>query len=117
MIAMPGIVMHVNAVMGCAHSPTSQVQVPPAQTRVLVSGQLVATSGSVLMVTGCPGVNGVICSSVTWLMQSTRVRVEGQSILLQPPPLAPMTPAPATVVGAPPNQILVSSAQLKVMAQ
>jgi hypothetical protein len=85
---MPGFLLHVNAVMQCTHfAPT---QIAPAQPRVVISGQPVATTGSLIAVTGCtftvPGGKPQPCVTVKWTMPSTRFLVAGLPALLQPSP-------------------------------
>lgn len=88
---MPGLLLHVNAVMQCTHSaPATTV---PAQPRVLVNGQPVATIANLITVAGCPfqipvgaGTKPQPCVTVKWAMISARVLVNGQPALLQPSP-------------------------------
>jgi len=88
---MPGYLLHVNATAQCTH--LAPVAIAPAQTRVLVSAQPVATVNSALTVAGCPfqiplpaGPKPQPCVRVQWSMVSTRVLVMGQPVLLQPSP-------------------------------
>jgi hypothetical protein len=88
---MPGLLLHVGAVMQCTH--VAQVTLAPGQTRVLVSGQPVATVSNLLTVAGCPfqvpvgaGTKPQPCVKVQWLLMSSRVLVGGQPALLQPAP-------------------------------
>lgn len=85
---MPGFLMHTGAVMNCTHGMPAQI--PPAQPRVLVSGQPVATMASLITVTGCPftlpGPKPQPCLTVKWLMPAARVLVMGQPALVQPTP-------------------------------
>ena len=114
MIAMPGIVLHANVGGACPHG--GQLQVTPSQFRVQVSGQPVATSSATLVVIGCPGVNGVICTTVRWANLATRVLVGGQAALLQAPaPLVPPAVGNAAVVGPPPNLLNLTAAQARVV--
>ena len=114
-MAMPGIVLHANVGGACAHG--GQLQVTPAQFRVQVSGQPVATSSATLVVIGCPGVNGVLCTTVNGPTSSTRVLVGGQPVLLQAPaPLVPPAAGNAAVVGPPPNLLNLTAAQARVVA-
>ena len=117
-MAMQGVVMHANVGAVCTHAPTAQLRITPTQTRVQVSGQPVATATATLTVAGCPGVNGVFCAVATWRHLSTRVLVGGQPVLLQAPaPLVPPALGEAFVAGPPPNQLMVMSAQPRVVAK
>ncbi len=80
---MPGFLLHVNAVMTCIHV-VGQAKIAPTQTRVLVSGQAVATIPPglpTITVLGCPftvpGPKPQPCVTVRWLMPSARVMVMG----------------------------------------
>lgn len=88
---MPGLLLHVNAVMQCTHGAPATIT--PSQPRVLVSGQPVATMASQIMVAGCPfqipvpgGTKPQPCLTVKWLMPSTRFLVGGQPAALTPAP-------------------------------
>jgi len=114
---MPGLLLHVNAVMQCTHGVPAQIV--PAQPRVLVSGQPVATMSSQVLVAGCPftvpGPKPQPCITVKWLMPSARVLVMGQPAMLQP---APGT-GPGLCVSAeqiPNGPPIVSAVQPRVMA-
>lgn len=85
---MPGLFVHVGIAMQCTHM--APVTTAPSQPRVLVSGQPIATSSSLLTVAGCPfqvpvvaGTKPQPCVKVQWLMLSARVLVAGQPALLQ----------------------------------
>ncbi|HSI59406.1 MAG TPA: hypothetical protein VLA16_17725 [Ideonella sp.] len=114
---MPGLLLHVNAVMQCTHGVPAQIV--PAQPRVLVSGQPVATMSSQVLVAGCPftvpGPKPQPCITVKWLMPSVRVLVMGQPAMLQP---APGT-GPGLCLSAeqiPNGPPIVSAVQPRVMA-
>ncbi|MER6349815.1 hypothetical protein ACWC10_03905 [Streptomyces sp. NPDC001595] len=114
---MPGLLMHYGALMMCAHPPGLVTIPAPAQQRVLVGPQPVATSADVFMVAGCSfpamTVGAPPCTGVVWLQPSTRVFVNGLPVLLQPTP--PVGPAPAMGVGTPPpNPPMVLAMQLRV---
>src|SRR5947209_6652968 len=85
---MPGVMLHVNAAVQCPH--LGQAKTAPAQARVFVSGQPVATAASLFTVLGCPftlpGPKPSPCVTVKWAMPATRVLVSGQPPLLQTPP-------------------------------
>lgn len=82
---MSGFLYHTNASANCPHG--GQVTTPPTNTRVLVSGQPVATLSDTSIVAGCPFVlpNGKPqpCMTLKWLVPATRVQVNGQPVLLQ----------------------------------
>jgi len=88
---MPGLLLHVNAVMQCPHAAPATIA--PSQPRVVVSAQPVATMGSVMTVAGCPfqipfgvGTKPQPCVTVRWTMPSTRFLVGGQPAALVPAP-------------------------------
>lgn len=85
---MPGFLMHVGAACQCTHGAPANIV--PAQPRVLVSGQPVATMTSQVLVAGCvftlPGPKPQPCVTVRWLMPSARVLVMGQPAMLLPAP-------------------------------
>ena len=85
---MPGFVVHVNAACQCTHFAPATIV--PAQPRVLVSGQPVATMSSQILVAGClftvPGPKPQPCITIKWLMPSARVLVTGQPAMLLPAP-------------------------------
>src|SRR5258707_73717 len=85
---MPGYLLHVNVGMQCFHAAPAMIA--PAQIRVLVSGQPVATMPSQITVTGCPftvpGPKPQPCLTVKWLLPTARVLVGGQPAMVQPAP-------------------------------
>ena len=84
---MPGNLMHVNATVTCPHG--GQATVVPAQSRVLVSGQPVATVASLYTVAGCVftvGTKPQPCVIVRWLSPSARIQALGSPVLLAVPP-------------------------------
>ncbi len=88
---MPGLLLHVNAMMLCTHAAPATIA--PSQPRVLVSGQPIATTGSLMTVAGCPfqvpapsGTKPQPCVTVSWTMPSTRFLVAGQPAALLPAP-------------------------------
>ena len=81
---MPGELAHVNAMIQCPHFAPGQVITTNA--RVKVSGQYVALQSDQCMVAGCPfmtGPNPSPCTTVQWLVASTRIKVMGQPVLLK----------------------------------
>ena len=112
---MPGLVLHAQATVTCSHG--GQLTITPTQFRALVGGKPIATSTDAMVVGGCPGVSGAVCSSATWTNTSARVRVDHRPVLLQAPvPPVPPAPGNGTVVGPSPNVPLVLGMQLKVVA-
>ena len=82
---MPGPLFHVGAQAICPHA--GQISTVTSNTRVLVSGQPVATMADTFPVAGCaftvPGPKPQPCVLVRWLVPATRVLVNGQPVLLQ----------------------------------
>lgn len=81
---MPGFLVHVGAVVLCAHGGQAQPAVP--NPRVLVSGQPTVLITSPYLVAGCPlppptAANGP-CISAQWLSGSTRVLSNGQPLVV-----------------------------------
>lgn len=114
---MAGLVTHVGTVMQCTHG--GLVTTPPSQPRVVVSGQPVATTTSILTVAGCvftvPGPKPQPCVRVQWTNVATRVLVNGL------PPLLQTGPGPGGGICLSAEQIpqgppLVSSIQTRVTA-
>ena len=84
---MPGNLMHVNATVTCPHG--GQATVMPAQSRVVVSTQPVATVASVYTVAGCAftvGPKPQPCVLARWMTPSARVKVGGSPALLSTQP-------------------------------
>jgi hypothetical protein len=82
---MPGFLYHVGASAICPHS-SGQITVISTNSRVLVSGQPVATMGDTFLIAGCPFAVGPKlqpCIKVQWLMPATRVFVNGQAVILK----------------------------------
>ncbi len=114
---MPGLLLHTGAAMTCFHGAPAQI--PPAQPRVLASGQPVATLAAAIVVAGCPFTlpNGKPqpCVTIRWTMPSTRVLVAGSPALLQP------SPGPGPGLCLSPEQIpqgapIVAALQPRVLA-
>ncbi len=82
---MPGFLLHVGAMGMCPHG--GQMSTISTNTRVLVSGQPVATVGDIYLIAGCaftiPPGKPQPCIKVLWLVPSTRVLVNGQPVILQ----------------------------------
>ena len=116
---MPGFLLHVGATLQCTHA--GPISTTPAQTRVTVGSQPVATLANLLTVGGCPfqipigtGTKPQPCVKVQWLLVSTRVLVGGQPVLLQASPgpasaicqSAEQIPQGAPTVGAMQSRVL-----------
>lgn len=82
---MPGFLFHFGASATCPHG--GQVATISKNTRVMVSGQPVATMSDTYMVAGCaftvPPGKPQPCVKVQWLVPATRVFVNGQPAILQ----------------------------------
>jgi hypothetical protein len=82
---MPGTLFHVGAAATCSHG--GQVATISSNTRVLVSGQPVATMGDLFTVTGCtftvPPGKPQPCVKIQWTTPAARVTVMGQPVILQ----------------------------------
>jgi hypothetical protein len=80
-----GTLFHVGAQAICPHA--GQVTTISSNTRVLVSGQPVATVADQYLVAGCaftiPGPKPQPCLKVQWLQPALRVTVMGQPAILQ----------------------------------
>ena len=85
---MPGPLLHLGAVITCAHLGQATPTAP--NPRVLVSGQPVATMTSQITVVGCPftvpGPKPQPCVLVKWTMPTARVLVMAQPAMVQPSP-------------------------------
>ena len=78
---MPGFILHLGAVVQCAHGGQAvPVVVSP---RVTVSGQPITTLASTYTVAGCalPPPPGP-CVTAQWVMGATRVTSSGQPVLI-----------------------------------
>jgi uncharacterized Zn-binding protein involved in type VI secretion len=76
---------HVGASAICPHA--GQISTITSNTRVMVSGQPVATIADTFMVAGCPftvpGPKPQPCLKIQWLVPAARVLVNGQPAILQ----------------------------------
>jgi hypothetical protein len=82
---MPGFVLHVGAVVQCAHGGQAQPTTP--NPRVKVSGQPIVTQAGPYVIAGCalpppPVANGP-CLTAQWAMGAVRVKANGMPVLLQ----------------------------------
>jgi uncharacterized Zn-binding protein involved in type VI secretion len=82
---MPGFLMHVGSSAICPHG--GQVSIISTNSRVLVSGQPVATLSDNYLIAGCaftvPPGKPQPCVKVLWLAPASRVLVGGQPVILQ----------------------------------
>lgn len=80
---MPGFLLHLGAIVTCAHMGQAQPTAP--NPRVLVSGQPVTTLAAPYAVVGCPFVPVAPSPCITgqWITGATRVFASGQPVLLQ----------------------------------
>jgi hypothetical protein len=89
---MPGFLLHVGASVQCFHKAAATIS--PGLPKVLVSGQVVATTSSqVAVLPGCPfqvpapsGTKPQPCVSIKWGTVATKVLVGGNPALLGPAP-------------------------------
>jgi hypothetical protein len=108
---MPGLVLHAEAVITCAHGGLATVV--PTQVQALVNALPIATFASQITVEGCAA--PVPCTLIQWLGFTPRVLAGGQFVLLQPlPPVPPPVPGQGVAVGSPPPIPLVYEMQLRV---
>lgn len=112
---MPGLPITVLTSLSCLHQAPAQI--PKTQTKVMVSGELLATLPAQIAVIGCtfnPGAPQP-CLNIRWTMMSTKVLVQGQALLLMTPPgvgLAPgvcLGPAPQGTPTVKKNQVKVTA--------
>lgn len=81
---MSGNLLHVNATVNCPHG--GQATLLPSRTRVLASGQPVATLADVYTITGCAftvGTKPQPCVTIKWVTPSARITLDGQPAILQ----------------------------------
>jgi uncharacterized Zn-binding protein involved in type VI secretion len=76
---MPGFLLHLGALVQCKH----QGQAVPVVTNssVKVAGQPIVTMVAPYNITGCPLNNP--CVSAQWISAATRIKSNGQPVLLQ----------------------------------
>jgi uncharacterized Zn-binding protein involved in type VI secretion len=81
-------VFHVSAVATCPHQ-SGQISTIVSNPRVKVSGQAVATLSDQYLIAGCVftvGPKPQPCIKVQWLTGATRVKVNGNPVVLQSSP-------------------------------
>jgi hypothetical protein len=82
---MPGFLLHMGAMVLCTHA--GQAQPTTTNPRVKVSGQPIVMQPTIYAIAGCtlpppPAANGP-CVTAQWVSAATRVRANGQPVLLQ----------------------------------
>ena len=82
---MPGYLLHVGALVQCAHGGVAQPTVP--SPRVKVMGQPITMQPAPYVIAGCafpppPVANGP-CVSAQWVLGAVRVKSNGMPVLLQ----------------------------------
>jgi hypothetical protein len=80
---MPGFVVHVGAVVLCAHGGQAQPTTP--NPRVTVGGMPTTTVAAPYVVAGCPMVTSgapTPCVTAQWLLGANRVTSNGQPLVL-----------------------------------
>lgn len=79
---MPGFLLHVGAVVQCAHGGPAQPTL--RNPRVKVSGQNIVTRVSIYTISGCPfpPQSGGPCAMAQWTTAALRVRANGLPVLL-----------------------------------
>ena len=80
---MAGFLLHVGAVVMCAHGGMATPTVP--NPRVMVMGMPTVTIAGPWVVAGCPGIPPAVPPCVTgqWLMGTMRVTSFGQPLVVQ----------------------------------
>ena len=81
---MPGFLLHLGATVLCAHG--GQAQPTVTSPRVKVGGQPIVTQSGPYTIAGCPfatGAGPMPCVTGQWVMGATRVRANGEPVLLQ----------------------------------
>lgn len=82
---MPGYLLHVGAIVVCAHTGKAEATMP--NTRVKVSNQQIVTQPEPYAITGCleppPTTGKGPCVTAQWTTAATRVKAGNQSVLLE----------------------------------
>ena len=81
---MPGFLLHVGAIVQCAHGGAAQPTIP--NPRVKVMGQPIVNQPGPYVIAGCtfpppPAANGP-CLTANWVMGALRVKSMGMPVLL-----------------------------------
>jgi hypothetical protein len=99
---MPGFPVTTGATLTCFHQAPAALA--PAQQAVLILGRPVATAAGQIGVIGClfaPGGVAQPCLTIRWPSVSAKVTVQGQPLLLMPPPGT--GPSPGICLGPAPQ--------------
>ncbi|MEV4869225.1 hypothetical protein ACFWAT_00525 [Streptomyces syringium] len=81
---MSGNLLHVNATVTCPHG--ARATILPAQTRVVVSGNVASSVADLYTVSGCPFTVANVphpCVTIRWVAPSTRIRINGSPAVLR----------------------------------
>ena len=80
---MPGMLLHMGAIVLCMH--TGQAQPTVSNPRVRVGGQPIVTQTSTYVIAGCAltGTPNPPCATAQWVTGAMRVRAGGVPVLLQ----------------------------------
>ena len=104
---MPGFLLHVGAVVQCAHGGMAQPTVP--NPRVKVMGQPIITQEAPFVISGCafppPPVSNGPCVTAQWITAAVRLKANGMPVLLSD------SQAICTPTGTP---LLISTTQVRV---
>lgn len=101
---MPGFPLTMGTAMTCFHAATAKI--PPTPKPVTILGQPVLTPLDVIGVVLCPfppppATPPSPCLTIKWTGLATKVTMQGQALLLMPPPNS--GPAPGVGIGAGPQ--------------
>ena len=111
---MPGFPLTTLTALSCAHQAPALI--PSTQAAVLVLGQPVVTMPAQIGVVGCPFATASPqpCVTIRWMMFSPKVLVQGQPVLVMPPPGTGV--APGVGLGpAPQGPAVIKANQTKVL--
>src|SRR2546423_5527767 len=115
---MPGFPLTGSTVASCFHQ--AHATITPDQTAVTILGGVAATSTSLIAVVGClfaPGGAYHPCTTIRWLMPSTKVTAQGKPLILMPPPGSGVGPGLGQAADqAPQGPPTVMTNQVKVLA-
>lgn len=111
---MAGSTLNVSASLQCPHG--GQVRVSPVQRVAKAGGSLMATSGEVFTIAGCPfqlpGPTPSPCVRIRWLISDSRVKVAGQRTLSQG-----STGLCLSAAGVPQGPVVIAQTQKQVSTQ
>ncbi len=99
---MPGFPLTIGSSLSCFHQAPATIAPKPAPVSIL--GQPVATPLNQIGVIGCPFPPGgppSPCLTIKWSQLALKVTVQGQPLLLMPPPDTGL--APGVCIGAAPQ--------------